>query len=255
MNFFYLSQSILAALLTFALTSLGASLVFVIKNYNDNKMSFIFGFASGVMIAASFFSLLLPGIELAEKLSQNTFLPVSCGFLLGGAFILIIDLFLAKKVSENKRTSNILLMLAITLHNIPEGLAIGVAFGSVALGLDTTTLITAWILAIGIGLQNFPEGLAVSMPLKSDGMKNYKAFLYGVLSAVVEPFSAILGVVLVTSVRSILPVILGFAAGAMIYVVVEELIPSGKTNKDNKLTTLGVMLGFTVMMVLDIALG
>ena len=262
MDFFYLYHSVFATLMTWGLTALGAATVFFFKKNNEKKMSFVFGFASGVMIAASFFSLLLPGIELSVALGQNEFLPVSFGFLLGGAFILVVDLFLPKinvsnelKNESSPINQKILLVLAITLHNIPEGLAIGVAFGSAALGLEEATIASAWVLALGIGLQNFPEGMAVSMPLRNDDISTRKAFFIGQASGIVEPISAIIGVILAMNVREILPVVLGFAAGAMIYVVVEELIPSGKTNKENKFATMGVIMGFIVMMILDIALG
>ncbi len=262
MNFFYLYHSFFATLMTWGLTALGAATVFFLRKNSEKKMSFIFGFASGVMIAASFFSLLLPGIELCRTLGQSEFLSVSLGFLIGGIFIMLIDLFLPKinlinnELEKNKTLNQkILLVLAITLHNIPEGLAIGVAFGTVALGIDEATLASAWILALGIGLQNFPEGMAVSMPLKNENVSTKKAFFIGQASGIVEPISAVLGVILAMYVREILPVVLGFAAGAMIYVVVEELIPSGKTNKENKIATFGVMIGFVLMMILDIALG
>lgn len=263
MSFFYVKHALYATLFTWLLTALGASMVFAFKKISNKIMSLMFGFGAGVMIAASFFSLILPGIELAEKINQISYISVGLGFLVGGLFLFIIDiiiphLHIKKDEPEGIVTSwsrKILLVLAITLHNIPEGLAIGVAFGTVASGIEGVTIMSAWILAIGIGLQNFPEGMAVSVPLRTEGLTRKKAFFYGQLSGFVEPLSAILGVILVSLVQPILPFVLGFAAGAMIYVVAEELIPSGKTSKDNKLGTIGVMIGFLIMMILDIALG
>lgn len=263
MNFFYVKQALYATLFTWFVTALGASMVFAFKKISNKIMSFMFGFGAGVMIAASFFSLILPGVELAEKMHQISYLTVGFGFLIGGLFLFIIDiimphLHIKKDEPEGISTSwsrKILLVLAITLHNIPEGLAIGVAFGTIATNIEGVTLMSAWILAIGIGLQNFPEGMAVSVPLRSEGLSRRKSFFYGQLSGCVEPISAILGVILVTIVEPILPFILGFAAGAMIYVVAEELIPSSKTSEENKLGTVGVMIGFLIMMVLDISLG
>lgn len=259
----YLNMTILATLFTWGVTALGASTVFFFKRVNNKVMSLMFGFGAGVMIAASFFSLLLPGLDLATELGQNTWLICGLGFLTGGFFILVIDKFLPHQHQnaeqpegvKSKLNRNFLLILAITLHNIPEGMAIGVAFGAAALGIADSTVLAACILAMGIGLQNFPEGMAVSLPLRNDGTSRTKAFLYGQASGIVEPLSAIFGFLLVNMVREILPFILSFAAGAMIYVVSEELIPSGKENSKTKLGTIGVIIGFTIMMILDIALG
>lgn len=261
MDFLYLRKALLASLFTWFVTAAGAAMVFCFKKVNNKIMSLMFGFGAGVMVAASFFSLILPAIELAEKINQISYLTVGLGFLFGGIFLFLIDIMLPhlhieKNSPEGLNSTwsrKILLVLAITMHNIPEGLAIGVAFGSVA--SNTSTLISAWLLAIGIGLQNFPEGFAVSMPLRSEGMSRKKSFFYGQASGIVEPISAVVGVILVTVVEPILPFILGFASGAMIYVVAEELIPSSKTSKENKYGTIGVMLGFLIMMTLDIALG
>lgn len=263
MNFFYIKMAFYATLFTWFITALGAAMVFAFRKVNDKVMSLMFGFGAGVMVAASFFSLILPGIELAAKMNQISYLTVGAGFLFGGLFLFLIDIIMPHlhlKKDEPEGISStwsrkILLVLAITLHNIPEGLAIGVAFGTIATNVEGTTLAAAWILAIGIGLQNFPEGMAVSVPLRSEGMTRGKSFFYGQLSGLVEPISAIIGVILVTLIEPILPFILGFASGAMIYVVAEELIPSGKTSKENKYGTIGVMIGFLIMMVLDIALG
>ena len=245
MDFYYVKIAFYATLFTWFVTALGASMVFLFKKVSNKIMSLMFGFGAGVMIAASFFSLILPGI------------------LFGGLLIFLIDVFIPhmhinKETPEGISSSwsrKILLVLAITLHNIPEGLAIGVAFGTIATGLEGASLASAWILAIGIGLQNFPEGMAVSVPLRSEGISRKKAFFYGQASGMVEPISAVIGAILVTFIKPILPFVLGFAAGAMIYVVAEELIPSGKTSKKDKFGTIGVMIGFILMMVLDIALG
>ena len=235
------------------MTALGSSLVLFIKSENKRVLSLIMGLGAGIMIAASFFSLILPSLESLE-INKRSFLEAVFGFFFGGIFLFFFDLFLGrvenKKNSEDK--SNKLLFLAITLHNIPEGLAIGVAFG-LALGNVEGSLLSAFLLALGIGLQNFPEGLAISLPLRNNGMNKWKAFFYGQLSALVEPISALIGVVLVYLVNMILPFVLCFAAGAMIYVVVEELIPSGKISKDDKMCTLGIIFGFVIMMLLDLA--
>lgn len=262
MNYNYLIYTILASLLTWGLTALGASVIFLFKQINNKVMALMFGFGAGVMIAASFFSLILPAMDLATTLNQNIPLIIGLGFLSGSLFILLIDLILPHMHIDNdkseglksKLSNKILLILAIILHNIPEGMAVGVAFGAACLNIEGATLASAMALAIGIGIQNFPEGMAVSMPLVSDGMKKKKAFFYGQASGIVEPISAIIGFILVSTVRLILPFVLTFASGAMIYVVAEELIPSGKDNSQTKIGTIGVILGFTLMMILDIAL-
>ena len=247
-----------ATLFTWGITALGASIVFFFKTINQKVMSFIFGFGAGVMIAASFFSLILPGIDLSKELGQIDFIIASSGFLAGGLFILFIDKIISllnkDKEIDISLKNKLLLIIAITLHNIPEGMAIGVAFGASMTGIGNTTLQDSWLLAIGIGLQNFPEGIAVSLPLIGEGTTRRKAFFYGQLSGVVEPLSALLGASLVLLIRGILPFVLCFAAGAMIYVVAEELIPSAKISSKEKTGTLGVLLGFAIMMILDIAL-
>ena len=250
----FILYAFLAGLGTWLLTSLGSSLVFFIKSENKKVLSLIMGLGAGIMIAASFFSLILPSLESIE-LNNRSYLEAVIGFFIGGIFLFFFDLFL-NKIESNKNDnnkSNKLLFLAITLHNIPEGLAIGVAFG-LALGnnLDDS-LLSAFLLALGIGLQNFPEGLAISLPLRNNGMNKSKAFFYGQLSALVEPISAVIGVVLVYLINMILPFVLCFASGAMIYVVVEELIPNGKISKDDKMCTLGIIFGFVIMMFLDLA--
>lgn len=255
-------QAFLATLFTWGVTALGASLVFFFKTVNQRVFDAMLGFAAGVMIAASYWSLLAPAIEL----SHGSFIPAAIGFMAGGFFLWGIDKILphlhpgmAIDQAEGIPTSwqrSVLLVLAITLHNIPEGLAVGVAFGAVAYGLDSASLGAAIALAIGIGIQNFPEGTAVSVPLRREGMSRRKSFLWGQSSGMVEPIAGIIGAAAVMLARPILPYGLAFAAGAMIYVVIEELIPESQTNEKNSDTaTLGCMLGFTIMMTLDVALG
>ena len=262
-------QALIATLFTWGVTALGAGLVFFFKSINKKVLNGMLGFAAGVMVAASFWSLLAPGIELAEELGQVAYVTAAIGFLAGGAFLYLVDkllphlhLGLATDKAEGIKTtwqSSVLLVLAITLHNIPEGLAVGVAFGAVAAGVGTSaTLAGAIALAIGIGLQNFPEGAAVSIPLRREGFSRRKAFLYGQSSGLVEPVAGVLGAYAVMNIQPILPYALAFTAGAMIYVVVEELIPEAQREEGGSKTdiaTIGAMLGFAVMMVLDVALG
>lgn len=259
------TQALIATLFTWGVTALGSALVFFFKTIHKKVFDTMLGFAAGVMIAASFWSLISPGLDLAEEMGFNSWLVAAAGFMAGGLFLFVVDktlphmhLGLGPKEKEGPKTSwqrSILLVLAITLHNIPEGLAVGVAFGAVAAGIESSSLMGAIALAIGIGLQNFPEGAAVSIPLRREGMSRTKAFFYGQASGVVEPIAGILGALLVLSIRSVLPFALCFAAGAMIYVVVEELIPEAQSNKNSDYATMGVMVGFTIMMILDVALG
>lgn len=262
------TQALIGTLFTWGVTALGASLVFFFKKINRNVLNGMLGFAAGVMIAASFWSLLAPGIEMAEELGQTPWLTAALGFLGGGTFLFAVDKLLPHlhkgfdtSEAEGIKTSwqrSILLVLAITIHNIPEGLAVGVAFGAVAHGLPSATIGGAIALAIGIGLQNFPEGAAVSIPLRREGLSRKKAFLYGQASGIVEPFAGVIGAMAVISMRPLLPFALTFAAGAMIYVVVEELIPEaqqGEGSMKTDIATIGCMIGFTVMMILDVALG
>jgi len=260
-----LVQALLATLFTWFVTALGASAVFFFKTIDRKVLDGMLGFAAGVMIAASFWSLLAPAIELSEELGLPGWLPAAVGFLLGGAFLRLVDFILphlhigfpaeeAEGLPTQWRRS-ILLVLAITLHNFPEGLAVGVAFGAAAAGMPAATVAGAAALALGIGLQNFPEGTAVSVPLRREGMGRLKSFWYGQLSGVVEPFAGLLGAWAVTAMRPILPYALAFAAGAMMFVVVEELIPESQLEKHTDIATAGALLGFTVMMVLDVALG
>ncbi len=247
-------QAFIATLFTWGVTALGSALVFFFKTIHQRVLDAMMGFAAGVMIAASFWSLLAPAIEMSASVSRlPEWAPALIGFLAGGIFLAVVDKILphlhpslaleqAEGVATNWRRS-VLLVLAITLHNIPEGLAVGIAFGA------------AVALAIGIGLQNFPEGTAVSVPLRREGMSRGKAFWYGQMSGIVEPVFGVLGAVAVLSMKPLLPYALSFAAGAMLFVVVEELIPESQRAGNTDLATLATMLGFSVMMVLDVALG
>ena len=258
-------QALFATLFTWGLTAAGASLVFFFKQFNRKVMDALLGFAAGVMIAASFWSLLSPAIEMAESAGKTPWIPASVGFLAGGAFLYMVDkilphlhLGLPMNQAEGIKTNwqrSVLLVLAITLHNIPEGLAVGVAFGALAYDLPSASMAGAMALALGIGIQNFPEGAAVSLPLRREGLSRFKSFWYGQLSGIVEPIAGVLGALAVMMARPILPYALSFAAGAMIYVVVEELIPESQSGKNTDMSTIGAMLGFTVMMTLDVALG
>ncbi len=262
----YPAQALCATLVTWALTALGACVVFLMRQPNRNVMDAMLGLAGGVMVAASFWSLLSPAIEMAGTLGMIPWLTVLAGFMGGGILLFWGDrLFnrLTEKramlgqspASKNGLKRCAMLVFSITLHNIPEGMAIGVAFGSLAYGLEGSTPAGAWMLAIGIGLQNLPEGMAVSLPLRREGYTPKQAFFYGQLSGVVEPIAAVLGALLVLKVRTCLPFLLAFAAGAMIYVVVEELIPESQTNENKDWMALFTLVGFSVMMVLDVALG
>ncbi len=251
-------QALIATLFTWFITLLGAALVFFFKKVNKNIMDGMLGFAAGIMISASFFSLLSPAIEMAENLNMIIWLVVSTGFLLGGLLLFIGDKIFELINKDNKYSNNkkriIFLILSITLHNIPEGLAVGVAFGSILYGLEGSTIGNACILALGIGIQNFPEGTAVSVPLRREGMSRKKAFFWGQLSGIVEPISGVIGAILVMKIRLILPFLLSFAAGAMIYVVIQELIPASQTNERKDLMALFSLVGFIIMMILDISL-
>lgn len=257
--------ALFATLFTWGVTALGASLVFFFKTINKKVLNSMLGFAAGVMIAASFWSLLKPAIEMAEENGSVAWVPALVGFLSGGAFILMIDKTLPHlhyglsiDKAEGIKTSwqrSVLLILAITLHNIPEGLAVGVAFGALANNPDAGVLAAAIALAIGIGLQNFPEGAAVSIPLRREGFSRFKSFMYGQLSGIVEPIAGVMGAALVLLISPLLPYALAFAAGAMIFVVVEELIPESQSGNETDLSSIGAMLGFATMMVLDVALG
>ncbi|MET3683595.1 ZIP family zinc transporter [Alkalibacillus flavidus] len=259
-------QALLATLFTWGMTALGAALVFTTKTMSQKLLDGMLGFAGGVMIAASFWSLLAPAIDMAESDTLPAWVAAASGFLTGAFFLWGINKLIphmhpntsmtdAEGMNPSKRKRSTLLILAITLHNIPEGLAIGVSFGAVAGGFDSTSLAAAVTLALGIGIQNFPEGTAVSMPLRREGMSRRRSFMYGQFSGMVEPISAVVGVLAVTMMEPLLPFALSFAAGAMIFVVAEEVIPGSHENGHKDLASLSLIVGFTIMMMLDVALG
>jgi ZIP family zinc transporter len=257
-------QALLAGLFTWGITALGAASVFWTSRVPRKLLDAMLGFSGGVMLAASFWSLLAPAIEIARQGRGPAWLPPVVGFVAGGAVLWAFDRALPHlhlgfplEEAEGPRTSlrrAVLLVTAITLHNIPEGLAVGVAFGGIIAGTESTSLAAAVALAIGIGLQNFPEGLAVSLPLRGEGLSRWKCFWYGQLSAAVEPVAAVMGAAAVVVAAPLLPYALSFAAGAMVYVVVEELIPEAHRHGNVDLATVSLMAGFSVMMVLDVAL-
>ncbi|MCG1029014.1 ZIP family metal transporter [Virgibacillus halodenitrificans] len=261
------AQAALATLFTWGMTALGAALVFATKGFNQRFMDSMLGFAGGVMIAASFWSLLSPALDMAEGGPIPVWVPAAVGFILGGVFLWISDKILphlhpssssmneAEGINPGSKKRSTLLVLAITLHNIPEGLAVGVAFGAIAADLPSASLAGAITLAVGIGIQNFPEGLAVSMPLRREGMSRRKSFMYGQASGMVEPIAGIIGALAVTLIQPLLPYALSFAAGAMIFVVAEEVIPGSQENGNKDLASMSLMIGFTIMMILDVALG
>lgn len=264
-NLHPINQAFAATLFTWFLTALGSSLVFFFKTLNRKMLDTMLGFAAGVMIAASYWSLLAPAIEMAEESNMPGWIPATSGFLLGGGFLWLVDKLLPhlhpgfpKSEAEGVSTSwrrSVLLVLAITIHNIPEGLAVGVAFGALAADLPSASFGGAVALALGIGIQNFPEGSAVSVPLRREGFSRLRSFWYGQLSGVVEPIAGVIGALAVIYMQPILPYALAFAAGAMIYVVIEELIPESQAEKHTDVATVGAMMGFAVMMTLDVALG
>lgn len=256
----YPVQALLATLFTWSVTALGAALVVLTRKTRPTIMDAMLGFGAGVMLASSFWSLLAPCIEMAGELHQISWLVASAGFLCGGALLMVGDAVLARclshtgsSLSERKRRCW-MLITSITLHNIPEGLAVGVAFGALAFTGGDAALTGAWMLALGIGLQNFPEGAAVSLPLRREGMSRGKAFFLGQLSGIVEPIAGVLGALLAVTVREVLPFMLSFAAGAMVSVVVAELIPESQKNPRRNIMTLATLAGFTAMMILDVAL-
>ena len=260
-----LLNTVIATMFTWGMTAAGAALVFFVRKANKKLLETMLGFAAGVMLAASFWSLLAPSIELSKEFPYPAWIPPALGFIAGGLFLRLLDAVLphlhfgeSEDKAEGIKTSfkrNTLLLLAVTLHNIPEGLAVGVAFGALLVNNSTASLAAAFTLALGIGIQNFPEGTVISLPLRASGMSKFKSFWYGQLSGFVEPMAAILGVIFVTIFQTILPYALSFAAGAMVYVVVEELIPESQLDNNSDLATLSTIFGFVVMMVLDVALG
>ncbi|MFC1485831.1 ZIP family metal transporter [Candidatus Latescibacterota bacterium] len=264
-NFHPVVQALVAGLFTWGVTALGAAAVFTTREVSQKVLDSMLGFAGGVMIAASFWSLLSPAIEMSQDSIIGPWMPAAVGFLSGTIFLRIIDRILPHlhlgypiEEAEGIQTSwqrSTLLVTAITLHNIPEGLAIGVAFGAVAAGFPSASLPAAIALTIGIGIQNFPEGFAVSVPLRREGLSRLKSFWYGQLSAIVEPVASVIGAGAVLLARPLLPYALAFAAGAMIFVVVEEVIPESQRSGHTDLATTGTIVGFVVMMILDVAFG
>lgn len=259
-----MKNTIIGILIPFLGTALGSATVFFMKDKINQKLQkLLLGFASGVMIAASVWSLLIPCIEMAENQGKTAWIPAAVGFLLGMAFLLILDsviphLHINSKEPEgvsSKLKKSTMLVLAVTLHNIPEGMAVGVVFAGLLAENTSISMTGAFALSIGIALQNFPEGAIISTPLKGEGVSKSKSFLYGVLSGAVEPLGALVTILLTSAVTPILPYFLSFAAGAMIYVVVEELIPESQTGDHSNIATIGVAAGFAIMMVLDVALG
>lgn len=257
-------QILTGLLIPFMGTILGASTVFLLRNQLSKKIEkLLLGFASGVMIAASVWSLIIPSIEMAKEQNKIAWVPASIGFLLGIIFLLVLDSVIPHMHLESEKPEGVksklkkttMLVLAVTLHNIPEGMAVGVLFAGAMIGNTGITMAGALTLAMGIAIQNFPEGAIISMPLKSEGMSKTKSFLYGALSGIVEPIAAVLTILLTNFIVPTLPYLLSFAAGAMIYVVVEELIPESQAGEHSNIGTIGVALGFIIMMILDVALG
>lgn len=257
-------QLVIGLMIPFLGTTLGAAMVFLMKNKMSKKVEkILLGFASGVMIAASVWSLLIPSINMAEEQGRIEWIPATIGFLFGIVFLLVFDSLVPHVHLNDNKPEGIksklkkttMMVFAVTLHNIPEGMAVGVTFAGALMGNTGITITGAFALAVGIAIQNFPEGAIISMPLKSEGMSKLKAFLYGTLSGIVEPIGAIITILLTNSITPILPYFLSFAAGAMIYVVVEELIPESQAGEHSNIGTIGVAIGFTIMMILDVALG
>lgn len=259
-------QALLATCFTWSVTALGASIVFFFKTVNRKFLDAMMGFAGGVMIAASFWSLLAPALEMAREDDIAQWIPAASGFMLGGLFIFGMDKLIphlhidfpkekAEGLNAKKIHRSLLLVGAITLHNIPEGLAIGVTFGALASDMEVASFSGAVALALGIGIQNFPEGISVSVPLRREGFSRRKSFFYGQLSGFVEPIGGVIGAWAVMSMEPLLPYALSFAAGAMIFVVVEELIPESQLHGNTDLSTIGLLIGFTIMMILDVAFG
>jgi len=257
-------QALLAGCFTWGITLLGSSCVFFAKKPNQKTLDVMLGFAGGVMLAASFWSLLDPAISISEALGYKAWFPPVVGFLAGGFSLRLLDMLMphlhpsmaytAPDGPPSKLQRTVLLVIAITIHNIPEGMAIGVAFGAAGMSSGSSAM-NAAVLALGIGLQNFPEGLAVSMPLRREGLSRMRAFMYGQLSALVEPVFAVIGAVLVQAAQPLLPYALAFAAGAMIFVVAEEVIPESQSGGNSDIAVIGMLVGFALMMVLDVALG
>ena len=244
-------QALIAGLGTFGITALGSACVYLFKNINKNIMNILLSVSAGIMLSSSFFSLINPAIENANKINQVSWLVCSIGIILGCLLLFVVDKLYSKK--NKKKINN--LILSITLHNIPEGMAVGIAFGAAKFGIGETSLISALMLALGIGIQNFPEGSAISFPLYRDGYSKLKAFIIGALSAIVEPIAAVIGALIVIKAQMVLPVMLSFAAGAMLYVTVVELIPESMASEKKEHMALFLVIGFIIMMMLDVALG
>ena len=263
MNYFanlnIIYQTLIATIFTFTLTSIGSSLVFAFKKINKTVLDIMLSLSAGIMIAASFFSLLNPAINLANNLNMKAWFVLTLGFIVGGLLLfasgIYFDKILSKKEKKLSLKRCIMLFLSITIHNIPEGMAVGVAFASSSLNIEGATLGSAITLALGIGIQNLPEGSAVSLPLRREGLSRFKAFLFGSISGIVEVFAGLIGAILVLKIRVLLPFLLSFAAGAMIYVVILELVPESQTNKNKDLRAFFSLVGFAIMMILDIRLG
>ncbi len=257
-------QLTLGLLIPFVGTTLGSAMVFLMKNQMNKKIEkLLLGFASGIMIAASVWSLLIPSIDMAEESGTIAWVPATVGFLAGMLFLLLLDNLIPHLHLNTDKPEGIkakikkttMMVFAVTLHNIPEGMAVGVTFAGALIGNTGITMAGAFSLALGIAIQNFPEGAIISMPLKSEGMSKWKAFLCGALSGIVEPIGAVLTILLTNTIVPLLPYFLSFAAGAMIYVVVEELIPEAQSGEHSDIGTIGVAIGFVIMMILDVALG
>ena len=262
-NFFYdlspIYQALFAGVFTFLITVLGSSLVFFFKSINKTIMDIMLSLSAGIMLAASFFSLLNPAIDISNELGLVTWLVIFSGFMGGGILLFIGDKILnyfdkSGKNSISKLKRSIMLFSSITLHNIPEGLVIGVAYGSIFYNLNSASIASAVALTIGIGIQNFPEGSAISLPLRRDGISTFKSFIIGSISAIVEPIFAVIGAILVLKIKLFLPFILSFTAGAMVFVITMELIPESQTNKRKGLMALALMIGFSIMMILELVL-
>lgn len=253
-------QALIAGCFTFLVTSLGAAVVFVFKSVNKNIMDSMLAISAGIMLSASFFSLLNPAVEIAEELNLKVWLVVFIGIIFGGILLYAGDKLL-EFLSKNKDSGSLslrrcaMLFTSITLHNIPEGLVVGVAFGAIAYGIDNATVFAAISLTIGIAIQNFPEGSAISLPLRREGLSRFKSFMFAMLSGIVEPIAAVIGALLVMKIQIILPFILSFAAGAMIFVISMELIPESQSNNKKDLMAFLTLLGFSIMMFLEIVLG
>ncbi len=248
-------MALIATLFTWLITLLGASVVFFFKKINNTMLDIMLAIAAGVMLAASFWSLILPAINMAESLEMNKIAIPTIGLICGGLLLILLDKLFTKNNNSSKKKRVFMLITSITLHNIPEGMAVGVAFGSILYKIPGANIYSAITLAIGIAIQNFPEGVAVSVPLRCEGLSQKKAFFYGQLSGIVEPIAGVIGALLVLKVRYVLPFFLSFAAGAMIYVVIKELIPECQTNKNQNLISMCTLFGFVIMMILDVMLG